>query len=285
MIKTAIFTSGHGTVAQQLTELVMHGHKISVPLVLTDCDNTALQAVMSVYGTDVKYFPPEVWNGEPAEILAVLAAYGISAIVAVDFKSGPAADITADYQPNVIEVADDVPLTSARLHEICRMLLDSAGAPATSSAPAEPSVSTTPPEPPVNPDRQWAERLHVNYDERLIQNPGPKPQSPTVSEPPVYGGTPPAQAPTMSFRPAQVNGSMPPTYLVLSVICTLLCCLIPGAVAIYFSTQVTSRYYAGDLEGAKRNSRRAEIWILVSFVLGVLSATLYLPLMLAGMDF
>lgn len=73
---------------------------------------------------------------------------------------------------------------------------------------------------------------------------------------------------------------MPPTYLVLSVIITLVCCFVPGLVAIFFSAQVSSKYYAGDYGGAARASKRAEIWIIVSFVLGLISATLYFPLML-----
>lgn len=75
---------------------------------------------------------------------------------------------------------------------------------------------------------------------------------------------------------------MPPTYLVWSVIMTVLCCFIPGIVAIIFSSQVSTKYYSGDVEGAKRASRNAEIWIIVSFVLGVLSATLYMPIMMVS---
>ncbi|MDE5796276.1 MAG: CD225/dispanin family protein, partial [Muribaculaceae bacterium] len=73
---------------------------------------------------------------------------------------------------------------------------------------------------------------------------------------------------------------MPSTYLLWSVLALVLCCMIPGIVAVIFSAQVSSRYYRGDIEGSRRASRMAEIWIIVSFVLGVLSATLYLPMML-----
>ncbi len=76
---------------------------------------------------------------------------------------------------------------------------------------------------------------------------------------------------------------MPPTYLVWSVIMTILCCTIPGIVAIIYSSKVSSRFYEGDIEAANRASHNAEIWIIVSFVLGVLSNTLYVPLMLAGL--
>lgn len=75
---------------------------------------------------------------------------------------------------------------------------------------------------------------------------------------------------------------MPSTYLVWAVVMTILCCMPAGIVAIVFGSQVSSRYYSGDYEGAKRASRRAEIWIIVSFVLGVLTQTLYMPMVIAG---
>lgn len=76
------------------------------------------------------------------------------------------------------------------------------------------------------------------------------------------------------------NGQMPPTYLVWAIIMAVFCCTIPGIVAIVFSTQVSSRFALGNIEGAWRASRNAEIWIIVSFVLGIISAVFYLPIML-----
>lgn len=73
---------------------------------------------------------------------------------------------------------------------------------------------------------------------------------------------------------------MPKTYLVWSVIITILCCLIPGIVAIVYSASVSSKYYAGNIEGAKKASRNAQIWCIISVVAGILWTTLYLPLSL-----
>lgn len=73
---------------------------------------------------------------------------------------------------------------------------------------------------------------------------------------------------------------MPPTYFVWSVLATVLCCFIPGIIGIVYSSMVSSRYYTGDIEGAHRASRNAEICIIISIVLGVVSSTLYLPLSL-----
>ena len=73
---------------------------------------------------------------------------------------------------------------------------------------------------------------------------------------------------------------MSPTYLVWSIIATICCCLPAGVAAIIFSSQVSSRYYARDFKGARRASRQAEIWIIVSIVTGIIVNALYMPLSL-----
>lgn len=127
----------------------------------------------------------------------------------------------------------------------------------------------------------WAERLHLTpppYPER--QQP---PVPPVVSpQPPVAPSVPPqpfANHPAPPY-PAPEKEPMPQTHLVWSVLATVMCCLIPGIVAIVYSTMVSSRYYAGDLEGARRASRMAEYWIIASVVTGVVAAAVYLPLSL-----
>ena len=61
---------------------------------------------------------------------------------------------------------------------------------------------------------------------------------------------------------------MPRTYHTWSIIVTLFGFLIGGIVAIVFSSQVSSRYIAGDYEGADYASRQARIWIIVSACVG-----------------
>lgn len=129
------------------------------------------------------------------------------------------------------------------------------------------AASMTPPEVPgrKSVEREWADALGIGFDPvRAAGTPPPVPGSPAAMKAPVNDPLPP----------------MPSTYLVWAVICTVLCCFIPGVVAIVFASQVSSRYYAGDYKGAERASRNTQIWIIVSFVLGVLSSTLYLPLMM-----
>lgn len=143
----------------------------------------------------------------------------------------------------------------------------------------------------TQPGEEWAEVLGVQYDPTKLP-----PAYPGAVPPPLPNSAPGApnahgahsahgaySAPNAHTAyspqtpPAPQEEKMPPAYLVWSVIMTVACCLPAGIVAIIFSSQVSSRYYAGDIEGARRASERAQIWIIVSFVLGVLGGTLYLP--------
>lgn len=77
-------------------------------------------------------------------------------------------------------------------------------------------------------------------------------------------------APYAAPKPAPVPPE-PPTYLVWNILATVLCCIPVGAVGIYFSTKVSSRYSQGDYYGARRMSERAQWMIIVSIVLGLMS--------------
>ncbi len=136
----------------------------------------------------------------------------------------------------------------------------------------------------VAPGQEWASTLGVAYDPTKLP-----PEYPGAVPPPLprrtekVGFTPhPSQSAPEHLAPhyPQPEQPMPPTYLVWAVIMTVICCLPAGVVAIIYSTQVSSKYYAGDMEGARRSSERAQIWIIVSFVVGVLVQSLYLPLSL-----
>lgn len=64
---------------------------------------------------------------------------------------------------------------------------------------------------------------------------------------------------------------MPSTYLVWSIVTMLLCCLIPGIVALIYSLKVSSRYSAGDYEGAEKASEMASMWVMVTIVCGLIA--------------
>lgn len=115
-------------------------------------------------------------------------------------------------------------------------------------------------------DEQWADALQIkNY---APATPPPLPNQP--QQQPAAGPTPPPTEP------------MPENYFVLSIVVTLLCCFIPGIIAVLFSSRVSNLYYQGNIEASQRASRNAQIWIIVSFCLGVLSTTLYLPYLIVA---
>lgn len=163
---------------------------------------------------------------------------------------------------------------------------------------------TVPVPPPVSPDEQWADALGIPHKPEDFtghapgapvtppQTPGQPPaqpmaggaqQAPFSQTPPQFGQSQFHAAPVQPAGPAMAATTpeerpvMPQTYMLWSILSLICCCLPAGIVAVIMSARVSSKYYEGDYEGAQRASRNAEIWIIVSFVLGVLVNTLYLP--------
>lgn len=64
----------------------------------------------------------------------------------------------------------------------------------------------------------------------------------------------------------------PPTYMAWAIFATICCCLPLGIVSIIYSSQVNSRYYSGDYAGAFRASERAQLWLIIAIVIGIISA-------------
>ena len=174
-------------------------------------------------------------------------------------------------QREVAVLPDDTPESlEAKVHEVEYEIFP--------EAVVKTVASITPPAVPKSVDDAWAEALGVP------NNAQEAPKAPEAPQPPKGGAYSAALTPPLQGAGGPVPTlPMPPTYLAWSIVMTILCCTIPGIVAIIFSAQVSSRFHQGDIEGAKRASRNAEIWIIVSFVLGVLSNTLYIPLTLAGL--
>jgi formate hydrogenlyase subunit 3/multisubunit Na+/H+ antiporter MnhD subunit len=61
------------------------------------------------------------------------------------------------------------------------------------------------------------------------------------------------------------------SYMVWSVLVTFACCLPLGAVAIYYSSQVNSRFNAGDIAGAEKASKNAKTCIIAGVILGIIA--------------
>ena len=86
-------------------------------------------------------------------------------------------------------------------------------------------------------------------------------------------GTTPAQDPTpapQTFAPQQPPMEpCPPTYLALSIIVTVLCCLPLGIVGIIKSSNVSKEYAAGNYAGAKDASKQAKTWSIIGLIIGL----------------
>lgn len=135
-------------------------------------------------------------------------------------------------------------------------------------------------------EEEWAEKLGMDFDPERADMPRPEeiPGSPQPEEygragrqtpPPMYVMSPDTQLPPNTPQPP-----MPPTFMIWAILSTICCCLPAGVVAIIFSSQVSSKYFARDYEGARKASERTEMWIIASIVLGIIVNALYMPLSL-----
>lgn len=143
--------------------------------------------------------------------------------------------------------------------------------------PPVPSPAETP-----TPDQEWADAMHINFtpppppvDDASTPGLPPIPQPTNAHRtPPPYPGD---SAPNPLRAPQLSGAQMPKSYLVWGIIATILCCMIPGVVAIIYSTQVGQKWRAGDVAGAEKASERAQIWIIISIVTGIIWSAIYLP--------
>lgn len=280
--KIAILASGDKDRAEAIMRCFNSGNRVEVVMVLTDRENSPLIELNGQDGTEVLYFDREQWHNA-GQIADMLHDRRIDFLVTDDFRPVLPDELAQAFAHRIIDLENDTP-TEATARIMSHLQREA-----------------------VNPDRAWADALGIKYDEEAepvvpqpeevteevmeeLKNPAsvPPPIPPEMPGAPYYGAPvpPPVNSPVTpppyGSGPMQNNNGrpMPPTYLVWSVVCTLLCCMVPGILAIIFSSQVSSKYFAGDYEGAERASRRAEIWIIISFVLGIISATLYFPLMM-----
>lgn len=140
---------------------------------------------------------------------------------------------------------------------------------------AEPALT---PETPVWHDGMddWAEAQLLPELEILFTS---QPASPFDSEcPPPMPSTapiPPQSGYRTDGRPSPVDrdpapAEMPSNYLVPAIIATICCCFVTGIVAIVYSSKVSTAFYHGDIERARHYSSLAMIWVIVSFVLGLI---------------
>ena len=95
-----------------------------------------------------------------------------------------------------------------------------------------------------------------------------EPQQPT---PAVTGD--PIQEPSgvgQSDVPQQSAEPCPPTNMVWAILATLLCSIPLGIVGIYYANQVSKRYLAGDIQGAKSASETGAWWVIAAITIGII---------------
>lgn len=83
-------------------------------------------------------------------------------------------------------------------------------------------------------------------------------------------------------QPGGYAGPPPQNYLVFSILATVLCCLPLGVAAIVFSSQVNSKWNAGDHAGAAESARKAKLFTIWSAAVGLVVSIGYAILMFAG---
>ena len=110
--------------------------------------------------------------------------------------------------------------------------------------------------------------------------PPPVPQPPVPQPPELQHAMPqsPMPQPPMPQPPVAPEAEAP-TNLVWAVIATVMCCQITGVIAIVYGAMTSSAKSAGNYEKARRYSDIAQIWVMVSIVLGLI----YMPIALLMM--
>lgn len=74
----------------------------------------------------------------------------------------------------------------------------------------------------------------------------------------------------------EVHFSKPPkTWLVESILVTILCCLPFGIAGIVNASKVESLYNSGDIEGAEKASKDAGKWTKIGFIVSIAGIILY----------
>ena len=116
------------------------------------------------------------------------------------------------------------------------------------------------------------------YGQQQYQQPYGQPQ---YQQQPTYGYEQPAMQPYGGY-PQQPNygynqGQMPPrpeSNMVWAILCTVLCCMPLGVVAIIYASGVDSAYNSGNYEEAERKSKSAKNWAMW----GAISSAIFLIL-------
>ena len=261
MKNIAIFVSGEGNAAERVVKLFNEGNRVKTVLVVVDDSSTSLLERLKDEDVTLLHIPDDYWHQRSGEIAGLIKDKDVRLLVLDGFDKSLSDEIMETTEGEMIRVssAEQAP------REVVGALE------ADLRKPVEEKKEEGEEEKTPTLESEWADTLKIQFTPpRIPTTPPAVPEQETKEEDVKL------QSHERKYEP------MPSTWLIWSILVTVFCCFIPGIIAIIFSSQVSSKYYSGDIEGARRASRLAEIWIIVSFVLGVLTATLYLPFMLIG---
>lgn len=82
----------------------------------------------------------------------------------------------------------------------------------------------------------------------------------------------------------QATMEKPSTYLALSIIVTILCCLPFGIVGIVYGANVDSCWREGRTDEAADNSRKARNWSMAGLIIGLVCWIAYIVLIILGVS-
>lgn len=116
-------------------------------------------------------------------------------------------------------------------------------------------------------------------DDSVVPPPQPSATNPQPQQPqqfnmpavPPQSGAPLSSRPTYLNRPPEPIPEKPTTYLGWCIAAIIFCCMPFAIVALIFSIKVSSRYNKGDYAAAQKASERAELWLIISIVAGLVA--------------
>ena|SRR5256885_994294 len=86
----------------------------------------------------------------------------------------------------------------------------------------------------------------------------------------------PAAPPPVAYgQPPMQQGPVVESYLVPSILVTVLCCIPFGIPAIIFASQVQEKLQRGDIAGAQQSSKNAKTWCIVAVSVPLVGLVLY----------
>ncbi len=136
-----------------------------------------------------------------------------------------------------------------------------------------PSQDGTYERPQDDPSSTEAEEASAAEAEAQTAQPTAAEDTPQASTPPAYTGPEPSQVPpyipAQKMQPAQ---ECPPTNLVASIVCAVMCCTPLAVVAIVLAVLTKNKYQAGDYAKAKKYSEWGAWLCILSVVFAVLFA-------------